>query len=222
MGGRMIEREMISQKAKSFFEELWQKGDPWEFETSEFEHRRCARLLEILSGRRYSKVLEIGCGAGAVTRLLAPIADHVVAFDISSTAIERAKATQTDPKIDFRVANMMEYDARAEGPWDLVIMSDMICFLGWLYPFFDIGWLAMELFAATRVGGHLFLPNTYGGPKDYLMRPCLIRTYRDLFVNVGYQIKSEEVFRGIKNGVGIEILMTLFEKTHEPTNGSDF
>jgi 2-polyprenyl-3-methyl-5-hydroxy-6-metoxy-1,4-benzoquinol methylase len=73
-------------------------------------------LLEILSGRRYAKVLEIGCGAGTFTRLLAPIADHIVAFDISSKAIERAKATQMDARIDFKVANMMEYDARAEGP----------------------------------------------------------------------------------------------------------
>jgi SAM-dependent methyltransferase len=219
----MTERELISRKAQSFFEELWQRGDPWEFETSEFEQRRCARLLEILSVRRYAKVLEIGCGAGAFTRLLAPIADHVVAFDISSTAIERAKATQAGQgSVEFRVANMMEYDARTEGPWDLIVMSDMICFVGWLYSFFDVGWLAMELFAATRLGGRLFLPNTYGGAQDYLMRPCLIRTYRDLFSNVGYQVKTEEVFRGTKHGVGIEILMTLFEKTHEETTGSGF
>jgi SAM-dependent methyltransferase len=216
----MTERELVSQKAQSFFEELWKGGDPWEFETSEFEHRRCARLLEILSGRRYAKVLEIGCGAGTFTRLLAPIADHIVAFDISSKAIERAKATQMDARIDFKVANMMEYDASAEGPWDLVVMSDMICFLGWLYSFFDVGWLAMELFAATRLGGHLFLPNTFGGPEDYLMRPCFIRTYRDLFVNVGYQIQSEEIFRGTKNGVGIETLMTLFEKNDETTSSA--
>jgi 2-polyprenyl-3-methyl-5-hydroxy-6-metoxy-1,4-benzoquinol methylase len=216
----MTERKLIAEKAQSFFEELWKRGDPWEFETSEFEQRRCARLLEILSGRRYAKVLEIGCGAGFFTRLLAPIADHVVAFDISSTAIERAKATQTDPRIDFKVANMMEYDARDEGPWDLVVMSDMIYFLGWLYSFFDVGWLAMELFAATRPGGQVLLPNAYGGPEDYLMRPFLIRTYRDLFVNVGYQIKFEEIFHGTKNGVGIEMLITLFEKGNEETTGS--
>jgi len=219
----MTGRELISRRAQSFFEELWKRGDPWEFETSEFEHRRCVRLLEILSGRRYAKVLEIGCGAGAFTRLLAPIADHVVALDISSTAIERARAIQTGPgSIEFRVANIMEYDARTEGPWDLVVMSDTVYFLGWLYSFFDVGWLAMELFGATRPGGRLLLPNSYGGTDDYLMRPCLIRTYRDLFLNVGYQVKTEEIFRGTKNGVGIEILMTLFEKMHEETTGSGF
>ncbi len=209
----MIERELISQKARSFFEELWKQGDPWDIESSEFERRRCDRLLELLSGRRYAKALDIGCAAGIFTRLLAQRADQVIAVDVSPTAIELAKATWNGPPTtEFRVANIIDCDTRAEGPWDLVVMSDMVYFLGWLYPFFDIGWLAMELFGATRVGGQLLLANCYGGEKDYLMRPAFIRTYRDLFLNVGYEIRSEEIFRGTKNGVQIDVLITLFEK----------
>ena len=219
----MTERELISQKAQSFFEELWKRGDPWNIETSEFEQRRCARLLEILSPRRHAKALEIGCAAGAFTRLLAQVADRVVALDISPTAVACARETGACPEsIEFRVANIIEYDPRAEGPWDLVVMSDMIYFLGWLYPFFDVAWLAMELFAATSVGGQLLLANCYGGTGDYLMRPSLIRTYRDLFVNVGYQVNAEEIFHGRKNGVEIEVLITLFEKMNEDTiSGGD-
>ncbi|MGH7796470.1 MAG: SAM-dependent methyltransferase [Candidatus Binatia bacterium] len=212
----MSERESISRKAQSFFEELWQRGDPWDLQTSEFEQRRCARLIEILSARRYAKVLEIGCAAGVFTRLLTRVADRVVALDVSPNAIERAKTTWRGPEsTEFQVANILEYDAHGEGPWDLVVMSDMVYFLGWLYPFFDIGWLAMELFAATRIGGQLLLANCYGGADDYLMRPALIHTYRDLFINVGYRIKTEETFRGTKNGVKIDVLITLFEKPTE-------
>jgi SAM-dependent methyltransferase len=209
----MIERNSVSQKAHAFFEELWRRGDPWEFETSDFEQRRCARLCSILAGRRYANALEIGCGAGFFTRFLAPVADRVVALDISKTAIERAEAIQPRPGfIDFRIANIMEYDVRAEGPWDLVILSDTIYFLGWLYSFFEVGWLAMEIFAATRNGGCLLLPNCFGGPEDYLMRPSFIRTYRDLFINVGYQVKTEEIFRGAKNATEIEVFISLLEK----------
>ncbi|HEY7557987.1 MAG TPA: SAM-dependent methyltransferase [Candidatus Binatia bacterium] len=216
----MSERESISQKAQSFFEELWKRGDPWDIETSDFEQRRCARLLQILSARRYAKALEVGCATGVFTRFLARVADRSVALDISPTAIACARKTWTGPdSTEFRVANIIEYDPRAEGPWDLVVMSDMIYFLGWLYPFFDVAWLAMELFAATTVGGQLLLANCYGGAEDYLMRPSLIRTYRDLFVNVGYHIKTEETFRGTKNGVEIEALITLFEKLNENTIG---
>ena len=211
-------RELASQKAQSFFEELWKRGDPWDIEISDFEQRRCARLVQILSARRYTKVLEIGCATGFFTRFLARVADRTVALDISPTAITRARKTWTGPdSTEFRVGNIIEYDPRAEGPWDLVVMSDMIYFLGWLYPFFDVAWLAMELFAATSVGGQLLLANCYGGAEDYLMRPSLIRTYRDLFVNVGYQVNSEEVFHGTKNGVPIETLITLLEKKTEET-----
>ena len=42
----MTEREQISSKARSFFDELWQRGDPWDFETSDFEHQRFAQLLK--------------------------------------------------------------------------------------------------------------------------------------------------------------------------------
>jgi hypothetical protein len=49
------------------------------------------------------------------------------------------------------------------------------------------------------------------------MRPALIHTYRDLFLNVGYRIKTEETFRGTKNGVDIDVLITLFEKLNEKT-----
>jgi SAM-dependent methyltransferase len=206
---------LASRKAQSFFEELWKQGDPWDIETSDFEQRRCARLLQILSTRRYAKALEIGCAAGAFTRLLTTVTDRVVALDISPTAIAFARKTWPGAdSTEFRVANIIDFDPRPDGPWDLVVVSDMIYFLGWLYPFFDVAWLAMELFAATSAGGQLLLANCYGGPQDYLMRPSLIRTYRDLFVNVGYRVNVEEIFQGTKNGADIEVLITLLEKTN--------
>jgi SAM-dependent methyltransferase len=210
------ERAEISHKAESFFDDLWMRGDPWELETSKFEHERYARLMAMLDQPRYGRVLEIGCGAGTFTRRFAHLADQVLALDVSSDAVAKARAAQgASERVEFRVANIMDYDPKTEAPWDMIIMSEMIYFLGWLYPFFDIGWLAMDMFAATPAGGELLLTNSYGGPQDYLMRPCLIRTYRDLFLNVGYQIKSEEIFKGTKNGVEIEVLITLFKKMNE-------
>ena len=59
------------------------------------------------------------------------------------------------------------------------------------------------------------MANTYGGVEDYLLRPWLIRTYRDLFLNVGYRIEAEEVFCGNKDGVELEVLISLFAKMPE-------
>ena len=209
----MIEREQISSKAQAFFEDLWKQGDPWEFKTSIFERDKYARQFAILQGRRYARALEIGCGNGCFTRVLSGIADRTVALDISPTAIAQARrATAGLGAIDFRAANIMDYNLQSEGPWNLVVMSETICYLGWLYSLFDVAWLASELLSATCAGGRLLMANTCGGVEDYLLRPWIIRTYRDLFLNVGYHLEVDETFHGTKNGVDIEVLISLFAK----------
>jgi SAM-dependent methyltransferase len=218
----MTERELVDQKIRAFMDSLWERGDPWDFESSVYERDRCAHLLRMLGGRRYARMLEIGCGAGYLTRLLAPHADQIVALDISQTAIDRAQALNTGPTIvDFRVANIMDYKPQADGPWDLILFSDTMCYLGWLYPFFDVAWLAVQLFEATRSGGRLMLANSMGENDDWLLRPWLTRTYRDLFVNVGYTIETEEVYKAAKKGVDFEVLMTLYSKQPKQSAAND-
>ena len=213
----MTPRDALHQKARHFFDTLWRRGDPWELETTEFEQRRYEQQLRLVADRDYALALEIGCGAGAFTQLLPKLAERIVALDVAPSAITRAREkTMSSAAIDFRVANVMEYDPVREGPWDLVILSETIYYLGWLYSFFDVAWLASQLFAATRLGGRLLLANTEGCMDDYLVRPWLIRTYRDLFVNVGYELMTEEIYRGIKHGVELEVLMSLFTKSREP------
>jgi SAM-dependent methyltransferase len=206
----------LSHKAKMFFEDLWQRGDLWEFETSEFEQTKYTRQLALLGGRRYTRALELGCGGGAFTHLLARHADQVVALDISPTAIARAGALEANPAaVAFRVANIMEYDLCAEGPWDLIVISDTICYLGWLYSFFEIGWLASQIFTATRDGGYLLLANTLGAVDkvdDILFLPWLIRTYQALFLNIGYHLEAEEIFHGMKHDATVDVLISLLAK----------
>src|SRR5436309_25653 len=130
----MTERERISLKAQSFFDGLWKRGDPWELETSDFERKRYARLIAMLDQSKYARILEIGCGTGAFTRLLAPMAQRLIALDVSSSAIAAARAAQGSFKeVEFRVVNVMDYEPKAEGPWDLIVMSETVYYLGWLY-----------------------------------------------------------------------------------------
>ena len=209
----MAERTLLDQQAQGFFEELWQRGDHWEFDSSAFEQARYARLMALLAGRRYAHVLELGCGSGSFTQHLVSLADHVVALDISPTAIARARAQWAGPAtVDFRQANIMEYDLQAEGPWDLVVISDTMCYLGWLYSFFDVSWFASQIFAAMRVGDYCLFANCMEEFGNMLMLPWLTRTYWSLLCNVGYHLEVEEIFRSTKDGVTIEVLMSLFRK----------
>lgn len=209
----MATHSELDQQAHQFFEKLWQQGDHWEFDSSEFEQQRYARLLALLGGRRYARVLELGCGSGSLTRKLSHVAEHIVALDISPTAIARAQTLPSGPAtVEFRQANVMDYNPVPEGPWDLIVLSDTICYLGWLYAFFDVGWMLSQLFEATKVGGHCLFANAMGEFGDMLLLPWLVRTYRDLLCNVGYTLEHEDIFCGTKHGVRIDVLMALCHK----------
>jgi len=209
----VTDREAISGKMRDHYENFWSQGDPWQLEHSALDNERYLRQQALVNDRHYARALDIGCGSGQFTRLLADIADRVVALDIAPAAIDRAKVTCRDKaNVELYAANVMDYDYSAGGPWDLVVMSESIYCLGWLYPLFDVGWLVSELLRSMNDGGRFLLVNTLGTENDYLLLPWLINTYRDLFVNVGYELETEETFRGTKNGIELEILMSLFRK----------
>ena len=201
-----------TDQARAFFDELWQKGDHWQLESSAYEQAKYARQLELISKRRYRNALEIGCGSGLFTRSLARVADRVVALDVSRVAIEQARASAATGNTDFRVADVMDYKPADDGHFDLIVLSETIYYLGWLYPFFNVAWMAHQLYEATSSGGRLLMTNTVGGVKSYLHLPWLIRTYQDLFQNVGYTIEVEETFTGEKNGVALEATICLLKK----------
>jgi 2-polyprenyl-3-methyl-5-hydroxy-6-metoxy-1,4-benzoquinol methylase len=209
-----LTRQAISRRMKDHYETVWKDGDAWSFETSEYEQRRYDVHLAMLEGRHYAATLEIGCGSGGLTRRLATISDRVLAIDISSNAIERARRhLETSPHkqaIDLQAADVMTFDIAAHGPWDLVVFSETIYCVGWLYPMFDVAVMASNLRAAVQPGGRLLLANTYGHRKDWLLQPWLIDTYRDLFRNVGFTLEREEIVAGIKDGVDMRVLMSLF------------
>ena len=206
-----MDREQIKRALDETFEGAWRVGDPWDLETSALDQESYARQLALVGDRRYGRVLEIGCAAGAFTRRLAALADRVLALDVAPSAIERARQ-DVPPNVDFRVGDAMELDPVREGPWDLVVMSETIYYLGWLYTFFEVGWLADQLFEATESGGRFLMANTYGSSSQSLMQPWLIDTYRDLFANVGFKLEARESFRSEKGGAEFETAIWLFEK----------
>jgi SAM-dependent methyltransferase len=208
-----FDRAAAGRRAHRFFEELWAESDPWSLDDSDLDQRRYARQLELLGDRRYGRALEIGCAAGSFTRGLAALCDELLAVDISESAIERARAADTgDHNVEYRVANVMEFDLQSAGTWDLVVFTETAYYLGWLYPMFDLAWLAHSLHGATAPAGRLLLANTIGRQESGIMTPWLIHTYRDLFGHVGYALEREETMRGTKETVEFEILISLFRR----------
>jgi SAM-dependent methyltransferase len=209
----MLDHRKAAQAARDHYEALWKAGDPWDTHGSKFEQEKYECELQLLEGRRYRRVLEIGCASGSFTRRLATIADEVLAVDVSKSAIERTRQIAADmPNIEFRVTDIMEWDLVSADKWDLITLADTVSCIGAAYSFVDVACLAGGLFAATTPGGRLLMANTYGGVSGVLYRPWMGRTYRDLFLNVGYRLETEELFRGIKHEMEIPVLISLFHK----------
>ena len=83
----MTERQQVDQQAREFFQDLWIRGD---YCTRELEYEkpvshtslRCSMGAAIRASSR-------SAAARGISRLLARIADQIVALDIALAAIER-------------------------------------------------------------------------------------------------------------------------------------
>lgn len=209
MDRRDIHREMAEE-----YESRWQAGDPWAGK-GDAEHTAEKNSLQrdFLAGRRYRRTIEVGCGNGNLTPILAALSDAVLSVDIAASALARAReACGPLPNVEFREQNAVQFDYVEHGPWDLITMVETVYSLGWLYALFDIAWMAEQMAASLAADGRLLLTNTYGGEKDYLLRPYLIDTYRDLFRNVGLDIVREETLRPADPDDGLPVLITLFAR----------
>ena len=111
-----------------------------------------------------------------------------------------------------RVGDIVTFDPVEEGPWDLVVLSETIYYVGWRYSFFDVGWLARRLFESLQPDGCLLMTNTVAVSRHYLQQEWLLKTYRDLFVNVGLALDRTERYEGMKGGQRLEAVLALFTR----------
>lgn len=208
-----VDRDEIFRSIAEEFEERWAAGDPWAADADEAAHagRKHELQISLIDDRRYRRVVEVGCGNGNLTLGLASLADTVLSIDIAPSALARARsACLAFPNVSFQEANAVTFDYLEAGPWDLVTLVEAIYCFGWLYPMFDVAWMARQMVESLAPGGRLLLTNTYGADRDFLLHPYLIDTYRDLFRNAGLRVLREEVLKPSVPGTALPALVTLF------------
>jgi SAM-dependent methyltransferase/ribosomal protein S18 acetylase RimI-like enzyme len=64
-------------------------------------------------------VLEVACGSGIWTKILAPRARRLVALDASTQMIRRNRLSVADPKVDYRLADVFVWDT--DERFDLIV-----------------------------------------------------------------------------------------------------
>ncbi len=98
------------------------------------------QLLELRKGQR---VLDAACGNGQLSRRLAELGAHVVAFDLAAEMIERARARSTSSeRIDFRVVDAVDraqLRALGEEPFDALVCNMALMDMPEIEPLIEEG-----------------------------------------------------------------------------------
>ncbi|NLI79936.1 MAG: class I SAM-dependent methyltransferase [Candidatus Riflebacteria bacterium] len=101
--------------------EIW--GAAFEDEgkvTSEFD-REVMRI--VLGGRRFGSILEIGCGTGRNTPVLAEIGNRVTAMDVATGLVWRARAKVPRDTVSYMMADFMRSWPVRDCAFDLVVSN---------------------------------------------------------------------------------------------------
>lgn len=119
--------------------------DPWNFRESPYERAKYNTTLNLLPGRRYDRVLEVGCSIGVLGRRLAARATRYVGVDASRLALAEARRDAL-PNMEFLRMTVPHHFP--PGRFDLVVLSEILYFLS--AP--DVARLARRVDAAAPDG----------------------------------------------------------------------
>jgi len=91
----------------------------------EYQNPRHNRIKTSLSGivKRDSKVLELGCGIGVISKFMAQLGAHVTAVDLSPKVIEYAKANMSHKNIEY--VNQDITDMMPATAYDVIVLADV-------------------------------------------------------------------------------------------------
>jgi cyclopropane fatty-acyl-phospholipid synthase-like methyltransferase len=121
---------------------------------------RLAAILEALPLEPQMRVLEIGCGPGALARAMSDRVAFVLGIDRSAKAVAQAMAGSVDAlktkRLDFRISAVEEFQLQpGEAPFDLAV-AIRVGALDGRHPDIEAAAHA-AIRAALKPGGRLFI-----------------------------------------------------------------
>jgi predicted TPR repeat methyltransferase len=147
----------------SYFDDIFEgDDDPWNLATSGYEAAKFTATHDALADRRYARAFEVGCAQGVLTEKLVGLCDTLLAVDISSKALAKARKRVGD-RAGLELAQMAFPKEVPQGPpFDLVILSEVIYYWGVV----DLDRAAEWLREGVAPGGRVILVH-YTGETDY-------------------------------------------------------
>jgi peptidoglycan/xylan/chitin deacetylase (PgdA/CDA1 family)/GT2 family glycosyltransferase len=141
---------------RSFWEAVYATADPWDY-GSPFEQTKYRRTLKLLPVKPIVHALEVACSEGVFTAMLAAKVDHLIASDISTTALERARVRcRAMHNVAFQ--QLDAFEQALPGDLDLIVCSEVLYDLGSREA---LARVAEKMRDALAPGGHLLMTHGY-------------------------------------------------------------
>ena len=185
-------------------EAYWKKSSDSYLAPSEYYQRKDLILSELLAKRSsYGSIIDVGCGDGRYTFLLAEHASNVTGYDISTPLIEQAKKTAEKNNAANVSFEVQEIEAVAPlEKFDLVsCLGVTSCIIS------ETKFLAfiVRLKELSKKGGYLLLIDTLSTVQTqrasdgsgYLAKYRSIDDYRQLFSRRGFILRDEILIKEI-------------------------
>jgi peptidoglycan/xylan/chitin deacetylase (PgdA/CDA1 family)/SAM-dependent methyltransferase len=148
--------EPAAKDRRARWERIYRNEDPWAY-GSPYEQLKYRRTLSLLPRGPIARAMELACSEGWFTVMLAPHVGHLIASDISETALTRARQRcRAADNIDYRRLDM--FDEPLPQDLDLIVCSEV------LYDLADraeLARVAARLAAALAPGGRLLTAHAH-------------------------------------------------------------
>ncbi len=149
------------------FEALYTESpdaDPWASADLRYQYqrRKYEAITQMVPPRSYARGLDVGCGTGLLTELLAPSCGEILGIDISQHALQHA-ATRTSglKNVRFQQSDVRSLDPALTGRFDLVVVADTLYYLPEPIDDATLRGVADGLAAVLTRDGVLMLINHY-------------------------------------------------------------
>jgi SAM-dependent methyltransferase len=157
-----------------------------------------AAVLPLIRTPRRKRILDFGCGPGALLRQMSQSADEVIGVDISTGMLERA-ASLCDGLNNVKLLHTDGCHLGLPDEYvDLVTAREVLCYL----PDDELSVALAELHRATRTGGEFIWVEQVSNDPHWQKHPeaphCFKRNPRsivDFATAAGWMVESQRVIR---------------------------
>lgn len=151
-----------SLQPKYFDDVYGASGDPWNYQTSEYEKAKYEDTIQALTRDSYESALEIGCSIGVLTARLAQRCAKLLSTDVSEKALAAARERCKElPQVTFR--RMEAPKEFPSGTFDLTVLSEV----AYYWSFEDLALGSEKIGQHLMPGGQLLLVHWTPFVHDY-------------------------------------------------------